>query len=69
MGEHILAEWFAEWLLQYDDNPWIAAHAMASVGAVAFDPTRPVTTDQLIREVDASLYQAKSTGKARVSAA
>ena len=34
-GEHILAEWIAEWLMQYDDNPWIAAHAMASVGAVA----------------------------------
>jgi CBS domain containing-hemolysin-like protein len=34
-GEHVLAEWIAGWLLQYDDNPWIAAHAMASVGAVA----------------------------------
>jgi CBS domain containing-hemolysin-like protein len=34
-GEHVLAEWIAAWLLQYDDNPWIAAHAMASVGAVS----------------------------------
>jgi CBS domain containing-hemolysin-like protein len=34
-GEHILAEWIAEWLAPYDDNPWIAAHALASVSAVA----------------------------------
>jgi CBS domain containing-hemolysin-like protein len=34
-GEHVLAEWIAGWLSQYDDNPWIAAHAMASVGAVS----------------------------------
>jgi CBS domain containing-hemolysin-like protein len=34
-GEHILAEWIAAWLEPYDANPWIAAHAMASVTAVA----------------------------------
>src|SRR5687767_11028908 len=33
-GEHILAEWIAHWLEPYDANPWIAAHAMASVAAV-----------------------------------
>jgi CBS domain containing-hemolysin-like protein len=33
-GEHVLAEWFVHWLEPYDDNPWIAAHAMASVAAV-----------------------------------
>src|SRR5687767_13794105 len=34
-GEHVLAEWIARWLEPYDANPWIAAHAMASVAAVA----------------------------------
>ena len=34
-GEHVLAEWIAAWLAPYDANPWIAAHAMASVTAVA----------------------------------
>jgi magnesium and cobalt exporter, CNNM family len=29
-GEHVLAEWIAEWLAPYDDSPWIAAHALAS---------------------------------------
>jgi CBS domain containing-hemolysin-like protein len=29
-GEHVLAEWIAEWLAPYDDSPWIAAHAIAS---------------------------------------
>jgi CBS domain containing-hemolysin-like protein len=33
-GEHILAEWIAHWLEPYDDNPWVAAHAIASVAAV-----------------------------------
>src|SRR5688572_4182558 len=33
-GEHILAEWIAEWLAPYDDNPWIAAHVMASVSEI-----------------------------------
>ncbi len=33
-GEHVLAEWFVAWLEPYDDNPWVAAHAMASVAAV-----------------------------------
>jgi CBS domain containing-hemolysin-like protein len=33
-GEHILAEWIAHRLEPYDANPWIAAHAMASVAAV-----------------------------------
>jgi CBS domain containing-hemolysin-like protein len=33
-GEHVLAEWIAAQLLPYDDSPWIAAHAMASVVAV-----------------------------------
>ena len=34
-GEHVLAEWIAAWLAPYDDNPWIAAHTMASFAAVA----------------------------------
>jgi CBS domain containing-hemolysin-like protein len=34
-GEHVLAEWIAPWLEPYDDNPWIAAHALASGIAVA----------------------------------
>ena len=33
-GEHVLAEWIARWLEPYDANPWIAAHAMASVIAI-----------------------------------
>ena len=27
-GEHALAEWIVPWLEPYDDNPWIAAHAL-----------------------------------------
>ena len=34
-GEHVLAEWIAPWLAPIDDNPWIAAHALASGIAVA----------------------------------
>src|SRR5688572_2282344 len=34
-GEHVLAEWSAHWLGPYDANPWIAAHLIASVAAVA----------------------------------
>jgi CBS domain containing-hemolysin-like protein len=34
-GEHVLAEWIVPWLEPYDDNPWIAAHALASGIAVA----------------------------------
>jgi CBS domain containing-hemolysin-like protein len=34
-GEHVLAEWIAHQLAPYDANPWVAAHAMASVAAVA----------------------------------
>ena len=34
-GEHVLAEWFVPWLEPYDDNPWIAAHALASGISVA----------------------------------
>jgi CBS domain containing-hemolysin-like protein len=34
-GEHVLAEWIAYRLEPYDANPWIAAHAMASVVAVS----------------------------------
>lgn len=34
-GEHVLAEWIAHLLEPYDANPWIAAHAMASVAAIA----------------------------------
>jgi CBS domain containing-hemolysin-like protein len=34
-GEHVLAEWIAHLLAPYDANPWIAAHAMASVIAIA----------------------------------
>jgi CBS domain containing-hemolysin-like protein len=34
-GEHVLAEWIAIRLLPYEANPWIAAHAMASVIAIA----------------------------------
>ena len=34
-GEHVLAEWIAHWLEPYDPNPWIAAHAMASVASIA----------------------------------
>ncbi|MGH9346867.1 MAG: hemolysin family protein [Vicinamibacterales bacterium] len=34
-GEHVLAEWIARQLEPYDANPWIAAHAMASVAAIA----------------------------------
>jgi CBS domain containing-hemolysin-like protein len=33
-GEHVLAEWIAHQLEPYDANPWIAAHAMASVAAI-----------------------------------
>jgi CBS domain containing-hemolysin-like protein len=33
-GEHVLAEWIAHGLAPYDANPWIAAHAMASVIAI-----------------------------------
>ncbi len=33
-GEHVLAEWIAARLAPYDANPWIAAHAMASVIAI-----------------------------------
>jgi CBS domain containing-hemolysin-like protein len=33
-GEHQLAEWIAHALEPYDDSPWIAAHAMASVIAI-----------------------------------
>lgn len=34
-GEHVLAEWIALRLEPYDASPWIAAHAMASVIAIA----------------------------------
>ena len=34
-GEHVLAELIVPWLEPYDDNPWIAAHALASGIAVA----------------------------------
>jgi CBS domain containing-hemolysin-like protein len=34
-GEHVLAEWIAQRLAPYEANPWIAAHALASVIAVA----------------------------------
>jgi len=34
-GEHVLAEWIVPWLEPYDDNPWIAAHGLASGIAVA----------------------------------
>ena len=34
-GEHQLAEWIAQALAPYEANPWIAAHAMASVIAIA----------------------------------
>jgi CBS domain containing-hemolysin-like protein len=34
-GEHVLAERIAYLLAPYDANPWIAAHAMASVIAIA----------------------------------
>jgi CBS domain containing-hemolysin-like protein len=34
-GEHQMAEWIARALEPYDASPWIAAHAMASVLAVA----------------------------------
>ena len=34
-GEHVLAEWFARSLRAAAANPWIAAHALASVIAVA----------------------------------
>jgi CBS domain containing-hemolysin-like protein len=34
-GEHVLAEWIALRLEPYDENRWIAAHAMASVIAVS----------------------------------
>ena len=34
-GEHVLAEWIVPFLEPYDDNPWIAAHALASGIAVA----------------------------------
>jgi CBS domain containing-hemolysin-like protein len=33
-GEHVLADWIAHGLAPYDANPWIAAHAMASVIAI-----------------------------------
>lgn len=33
-GEHVLAEWIARWLEPYSENPWIAAHAIASGAAV-----------------------------------
>jgi CBS domain containing-hemolysin-like protein len=34
-GEHVLAGWIEPWLAPYDNNPWIAAHALASGIAVA----------------------------------
>ena len=34
-GEHVLAQWIALQLEPFDDNRWIAAHAMASVIAVS----------------------------------
>jgi len=34
-GEHVLAEWFVPWLAPFEDNPWIAAHALASGIAIA----------------------------------
>jgi CBS domain containing-hemolysin-like protein len=34
-GEHVLADWIAHQLAPYEANPWIAAHAMASVIAIA----------------------------------
>jgi CBS domain containing-hemolysin-like protein len=33
-GEHVLAEWIARGLEPYDANPWIAAHAIASVTSI-----------------------------------
>lgn len=33
-GEYVLADWIAHRLEPYDANPWIAAHAMASVAAI-----------------------------------
>jgi len=29
-GEHVLAEWFVPWLQPFEENRWIAAHALAS---------------------------------------
>lgn len=34
-GEQVVARWLTPMLLPYDDSPWIAAHAVASVVAVA----------------------------------
>src|SRR5215216_2316360 len=33
-GEHVLAEWIAQWIAPYASNPWVAAHALASGLAV-----------------------------------
>ena len=33
-GEHVIATWLAAWLGHWADNPWITAHAIASVLAV-----------------------------------
>ena len=34
-GEHVLAEWIVQWLEPYDDNPWVAAHVLASIASVS----------------------------------
>ena len=34
-GEHQLAEWLEGWLAGWADNPWVAAHVLASITAVA----------------------------------
>jgi CBS domain containing-hemolysin-like protein len=34
-GEHQLAEWFEVWLTGWAANPWVTAHVLASVAAVA----------------------------------
>ena len=34
-GEHVLAVWIEQFLAPYDNNPWIAAHALASGIAIA----------------------------------
>ena len=48
-GEHVMAEWIAHRLEPWWENPWIAAHAMASVLSIGAINTRwlPSTSRRL----------------------
>jgi GGDEF domain-containing protein len=38
-----------------------------SVGMAVFDPSRPVTADELVREADARMYEEKQRKKGKAS--